>query len=513
MFLFLKSCKNNKKCNFARQYFKNMIHGFFLYTFRFLREVKIKWLACLFLYTATVAAQSAPATLQNRIDRLLGNDFFQRATVGVSVYDLTDQKPMYAFNEKRLCRPASNMKLLTSAAALSVLTPDYIFKTGLYYTGTVDETGRLLGDIYLSGGFDPELKSSDLDSLILLVKKAGINNIEGNLYLDASMADSVFWGKAWSWDDDMEAFQPYLSPIPLNKGVMKLKVIPASPGRAPIISTDPKSSFIQVVNRATTVWKSSEPPKKSLRFSREYNGRSNQITVSGTIAASAGTYTTTISLKKPYGYALTVFSEKMTEQFPESNIRVIGLGRVPADAKNLGFATHTIAEVIRQLNKDSDNLNAEMLLYTLGYQQGSVPSSTEKGIAAAHQLIEQLGFNPKAYSVVDGSGLSNQNYLSPELLVAVLKYMHQSSDFDMFRKSLPISGEDGTLTHRMKGSSAYRKVTAKTGSLTGVSALSGYITDRNGHLLAFSIMIQNFTERTSYVSVNYIDKICEILAE
>ena len=491
--------------------FMNMIYGFSLYAFRLLRKAKIKWLVCLFLYTATVAAQ--PATLQNRIDRFLNNDFFQRATIGISVYDLTDQKPLYSYNEKRLCRPASNMKLLTSATALSVLTPEYLFKTGLYYTGMVDETGRLLGDIYLSGGFDPELKSSDLDSLILLVKKAGISSIEGDLYLDASMSDSVFWGKAWSWDDDMEAFQPYLSPIPLNKGITKIQVIPASPSRAPIISTDPESSFIQVVNRATTVWKSSEPPKESLRFSRDYNGRSNRITVSGTIAAQAGTYATTISLQNPYGYALTVFSEKMTEQLPESNIRVVGLARVPAEAKNLGFATHTIAEVIQQLNKDSDNLNAEMLLYTLGYQQGSAPSSTEKGVVVVHQLIEQLGFNPKSYSIADGSGLSNQNYLSPELLVALLKYMHQSPDFDMFRKSLPISGEDGTLAHRMKGTAAYRKVTAKTGSITGVSTLSGYVTARNGHLLAFSIMVQNFTERTSYVSVNYIDKICEILAE
>ena len=477
------------------------------------KDFDMKWLICSLMYIATVAAQPAPAILHDRLNSLLGDDFFQRATIGVAVYDLTDQKMLYAHNEKRLCRPASNMKLLTAATALSVLTPKYFFKTGIYYTGSVDESGQLLGDIYLVGGFDPELKSADLDTLILQMKKAGVKTIKGNLYLDVSMADSVFWGKAWSWDDDMEAFQPYLSPIPLNKGVAKLKVITASPSSEPIIKTEPESSFIQVVNRATTVWKSAEPTQNTLRFNRDFVDGSNRITVSGIIQASEKPYETMISLKNPYGYALTIFAEKLSEQFSESSIRVAGTMRVPDDAQNLGFTTHSMAEVLWRLNKQSDNLNAEMLLYALGYkQQDMKPSSTEKGIAVVKQFMEQRGHHPKTYSMVDGSGLSNQNYLTPEQLVDVLKNMYLSPHFNLFRQSLPIAGQDGTLANRMKNSAAYRKVTAKTGSLTGVSTLSGYVTARNGHLLAFSILIQNFTERASYVAVNYIDRICEALA-
>jgi len=470
----------------------------------------MKWLFCALMCVTTVAAQP---TLHSRLNSLLGDDFFQRASIGVAVYDLTDQKMLYAHNEKRLCRPASNMKLVTAATALSVLTPDYSFKTGVYHTGVVDESGRLFGDIYLAGGFDPELKSADLDTLILRMKKAGIHSIEGNLYLDASMADSVFWGKAWSWDDDMEAFQPYLSPVPINKGVVKLKVIPASPGRAPVIKTEPESSFIRVVNRATTVWKSDIPTQNTLRFSRDLVDGCNRITVSGIIPVSeTNAYETTISLKNPRGYVLTLFAEKMSEQLPGSKIHVAGTMRVPANAQNLGYATHSMTEVLMRLNKHSDNLNAEMLLYALGYRQNAAPSSTGKGIAVVHQFTDQVGHHPKTYSMVDGSGLSNQNYLTPELLVAVLKHMYQSPYFVLFRHSLPIAGEDGTLTNRMKNTAAHRKVTAKTGSLTGVSTLSGYVTASNGHLLAFSIMVQNFTERASYVAAYYIDSICEALA-
>ena len=463
---------------------------------------------------ASAAAQPTATTLQNRLNRLLSDDFYQRATASIAVYDLTDRKMLYAHNEKRLCRPASNMKLLTSAAALSVLTPDYSFKTGLYYTGAIRESGLLQGDIFLVGGFDPELNSVDLNVLVSLVKKAGVNSIAGNLYLDASMADSVHWGKAWSWDDDMEAFQPYLSPIPLNKGVAKLKVIPASPNRSPVIRTEPESSFIQVVNQATTVWSNAEPPGRTLRFSREYSGNQNHIAVSGTISASANAYEKQISLKNPRAYALTVFAEKLLAQFPGSTIRVAGTMHVPADAQNLGFATHGLVEVVRRLNKESDNLNAEMILYALGYEHhANEPASTEKGIEVVRQFMAQLGFDPQSYSMVDGSGLSNQNYLSPEILVATLQYMHQSEHFELFRQSLPIAGVDGTLANRMRGSAAHRKLMAKTGSLTGVSTLSGYVTARNGHLLAFSILIQNFVERASFVAVNYIDKICEALAE
>ena len=473
----------------------------------------LKWMLCAFLFTASAAAQPSTTALQNRLNRLLNDEFFQRATAGIAVYDLTEQKMLYVHNEKRLCRPASTMKLLTSAAALTVLSPGYSFKTGVYHTGAINEAGRLTGDVYLVGGFDPELKSADLDVLVSSVKKAGINSIDGNLYLDASMADSVHWGKAWSWDDDMYAFQPYLSPIPINKGVVKLSVIPASPNRAPIIKTDPESSFIQVVNRATTVWSSPDPPAKSLRISRDSNGNNNRIVVSGTVAASASAYETLISLKNPHWFALTLFAEKLSEQLPESNIRTAGTMPVPAEALNIAYVTRSMAEVVRPLNMHSDNLNAEMLLYALGYRKGDGPSSTEKGIAVVQQMVAQLGFDSKSYSMVDGSGLSNQNYLTPELLVAVLKHMHQSEHFELFRQSLPIAGVNGTLANRMKNSAAFRKVTAKTGSLTGVSTLSGYVTAKNGNLLAFAILIQNFTERASFVAVNYIDRICGALAE
>ncbi len=464
-------------------------------------------LICILFYATTAAAQ--PVSLQKRIDQLLNDKFYQSASAGVCVYDLTDGKSLYRHNEKRLCRPASNMKLLTSAAALQFLTSTYEFRTELFHTGTIDANGKLQGNIYLAGGFDPELSSADLDTLVSRLKKAGINDIEGNVYVDVSPGDDVFWGKAWLWDDDLEAFQPYLSPLPINKGVVKLKIIPASPSRPPIIKTDPESSFIRVVNRATTVWKSPEPAKKTIRIGRDCDDKNNRITVSGTIAASSKPYETSVSLKNPNEYALTLFHEKVSARYPESQPVCGGLSEVPVGAQNIGYIKRSLPEVIYRLNKESDNLNAEMLLYALGYRPGNKPSSAEKGIESIQQFIAQLGFDPKQYGIVDGSGLSNQNYLSPELLTTLLTYMYRSPDFEIFKNSLPVAGKDGTLAGRMKGVT----VSAKTGSMTGVCALSGYVTARNGHLLAFSVMIQNFTEKASYVATHYVDQLCEALAE
>jgi D-alanyl-D-alanine carboxypeptidase/D-alanyl-D-alanine-endopeptidase (penicillin-binding protein 4) len=457
---------------------------------------------------------TAPAqTLQNRLDLLLEDKFYQTATVGIAVYDLTDNQPLYNRNELRLCRPASNMKLLTAATALHYLTAAYEFRTRLSYKGTIDSTGCLNGDLYLIGGFDPEFNSADLDSMVCRLQEAGICRFEGQLYIDLSMGDDVYWGKGWSWDDDMETFQPYMMPLPLNKGVVKLKISPSSPDHAPVTQTEPQSAFIQIDNQATTVKKTSIPSKKSLQFSRSSNETYNLITISGSIGAKAAAYETQISLQHPETYVLTLFAEKLTAQLPGSVPTCCGVLISPEYTNVVGDVRHSMHTVIRKMNKESDNLNAEMLLYALGQQCCGEPSSTGKGIKRMYQMIRKFDLNPERYSIVDGSGLSNQNYLTPELMVAVLKYMSQRPEFALFKSSLPEAGVNGTLKYRMKETPAYRKVFAKTGSLTGVSTLSGYVMAQNGHTLAISIMIQNFVEKASFVHTNYIDKICAQLAE
>jgi D-alanyl-D-alanine carboxypeptidase/D-alanyl-D-alanine-endopeptidase (penicillin-binding protein 4) len=167
--------------------------------------------------------------------------------------------------------------------------------------------------------------------------------------------------------------------------------------------------------------------------------------------------------------------------------------------------------VLINLNKESDNLNAEMILYALALKDSAAPAAAKNGIEIMKSLIDSVGLDPEDYSFADGSGVSRYNLVSAELLIELLKYMYKHSEFIPFYKSLSIAGVDGTLEERMKNTLAESNVHAKTGTLAGVSSLSGYVFAKNGNLITFAIMMQNYVENKS-VARSFQDKICELLA-
>ena len=207
-----------------------------------------------------------------------------------------------------------------------------------------------------------------------------------------------------------------------------------------------------------------------------------------------------------------LFKEKLERE----NINIekpIGITNLPENAVYLTSINRPIDTVHSDLNKESDNLNAEMLIYAMAYEDSGAPASTDNGLLAIKRFIDSLGPNSKNYSIADGSGVSHYNIVSAELLIELLKYMYydQKDLFELFYNSLAVAGVDGTLKNRMKNTSAQNKVHAKTGTLNGVSNLSGYVTAENGNLLAFSILIQNFVNEYSNAR-NFQNKICELLA-
>jgi len=166
------------------------------------------------------------------------------------------------------------------------------------------------------------------------------------------------------------------------------------------------------------------------------------------------------------------------------------------------------------VNNDSDNLIAVILIYVMSYNDSGSPAIADDGLAAVKRFIDSIGSISDDYSIADGSGVSHYNLVSAELILKILKYFYYERKdlFPFFYNSLAIAGVDGTLRNRMKNTSAQINVHAKTGTLNGVSNLSGYVTAKNSHLLAFSIMIQNFVEDYSKAR-SFQNKICELLAE
>ena len=444
----------------------------------------------------------------NSLDSLLTSDYFKSTQISISVYDLTNDKPVYSKNEKLLFHPASLEKILTTAAALKFLGTGYNFKTKFFHTGNVEDS-ICSGDLYIVGGFDPVFSVSDLDSAAKEIKNYGIKEIHGNLYADISAGDSLFWGNGWMWDDDPYSFAAYISPLNINENSIKIICKPENHNEPAVVQLIPANNFIDVENNSFT----SDTGKTNLTVTRDWLNRSNKIFIKGTISISGGADTTTINIFNPVYFFLNLMKERLEQNGIKFHGSIDTLTLKP-DFNEIFSLEHNIDSVIVYTNKNSYNLGAEMILRSIANEYFPKPATAQKGISIVDSLISLSGLDSKNYRIVDGSGLSFYNLVSAELITNILKYFYAEEEelFVKLYNSFPISGFDGTLNKRMNDSPAVKRVHAKTGSISGVNNLAGYITTKNKNILAFSIFIQNYT--TGAQSARSIqDKICELIFE
>lgn len=444
--------------------------------------------------------------VENPIDTLLVSELPSSTLASISIYDLTDNKSLYQRNDKLLMRPASNQKILTSSATYLFLGNQYNFETKLVHNGTVDDS-VLCGDLYFIGGFDPDFTAHDLDSLIKQIKKSGIKEINGDLYGDVSAMDSLFWGEGWMWDDDPYSFAAYMTPLCINENSIDIVVSPSKSGDSTIVRTIPQVTFYKIKNSAHTV----DTGKVKLTVTRDWLNRKNIFYVSGTISRSSKPDTTTLNVFNPTFYFLQLAKESLAKNGIEFDGKVDTL-TLHDSTRTIASINHNIQSVINYTNKESYNLGAEMLLRALALKHYGKPASAKEGIKLVDSLITLSGSDPKKYKIVDGSGLSSYNLVSAEMIIGVLKYLyyHRSDVYKKIYDSFPISGIDGTLKNRMKNSPVRGQVHAKTGTISGVSCLSGYVQTKKNHTVAFSIMIQNYNGSSS-TARKIQDKICEII--
>ncbi len=444
--------------------------------------------------------------LEIQIDSLLISDLTNFTQAAVSLYDLTDNKSIYQHNQQLLLRPASNQKILTTSAAYLFLGSNYNFETKVFHTGTIADS-VLNGDLYLVGGFDPDFTSYDLDSLVRGIKKFGIKKIRGNVYGDASKMDSLFWGEGWMWDDDPYPFAAYMTPLNINKNSITVVVAPSRPNNAANVETIPETNFFEVKNSALTV----DSGKTKLKITRDWLNRKNTIIVNGIISKAAKPDTTLLNVFNPTFYFLQLAKESCERNGIKIDGKVDTLTLQSGAEKIISFNRH-IDSVINYTNKNSYNLGAEMLLRALSLKYKVKPASAKEGIKLIDSLITLSGSDPKKYILVDGSGLSFYNLVSAQLIVNILKYLYfnQTQIYEKIYGSFPVSGTDGTLKNRMNKQPLRGRVHAKTGTISSASSLSGYMQTKKNHVVAFSILVQNYTG-VSNAARKLQDKICEII--
>jgi D-alanyl-D-alanine carboxypeptidase/D-alanyl-D-alanine-endopeptidase (penicillin-binding protein 4) len=427
----------------------------------------------------SVASSSA---LKSQIDALLSDSLFPPSNVSVKIVSLTRKKELYSLNERMLFNPASNQKLFTSAAALH-----YLGKDALIPTVVTADTGN--NRIVITGYGDPILSTADVDSIARICVAALPQGRIWDVGVNVRFFDSLYWGAGWTWDEEPEAYGMFLSPLMLNNNTVTVDVVPSpTPGAPPLVMVDPPTPYTPVENFAVTTADSITVP---LQVTRKWQERSNTITVSGQMGLTWRTRRDQLSVWRPELYAGTVFAELLKHHG-------VSVNRVAIDSLSGAFPVlctfeHGIDTILTFLNKVSDNLSAEAALKTIAARRLGVPGSARLGASLVYEFLAQTGIDTNAIAIADGSGLSRYNLTSTGTIIRLLERMYADSAlFPLFYKTLPIAGVDGTIGSRMKGTRAEGNLRAKTGTLSGVTALSGYVQTLDGEWLAFSILMQSY---------------------
>jgi len=444
----------------------------------------------------------------DELNKILDSEYFESAGISLEVFNLTDSAEVISYDNKKLLHPASNMKVITTTTAMYFLGPDYTFTTTLAGTGEIrDEV--YTGDLYFIGGLDPDFTTTDLQQFTNFLTSNGIKEIRGNIYADVSIMDSLYWGVGWMWDDDPGFDFPYMTPLIINDVSVTVYTKPGESGKPVEYSVTPYSKYYSVSNYAVTVAEDTS----DLTVTRDWKGRTNEIQLKGFLSADESLDSTRINICRPELYFLKLFEEQLSS----AGIRYYGVSDTltsPENCEVLFRKTRKYENILDNLNKESDNLSAEMSLRALALESFGKPATAENGIKMIDSLIAIVGLDPEDYRIVDGSGVSHYNLVSTELMTRLLNFMYYKypEKYQRLKISFPEAGVDGTLENRMTRSEAKSKIFAKTGTLSGVSTLSGYAECESGKNISFSIFVQNFVGKTSHAR-SFQDKICQLIVK
>lgn len=467
-------------------------------------NIRMMILSCL-MATQFLSAQS----LTERIDSLLENSSLAAsAQIGIRVVDVSHGgTAVYDYQSKRLLRPASTEKIITSVAAADLLGLDFPITTKIGYTGVI-RNDTLWGDIYLKGDMDSELNLTELyDMASAAIRKLSVSYVKGRIHGDASWMEPVYYGPGWCWDDAATDYQPYLSPLMVNKGCLDINISPMSAGEKADVEFMPLLSDL-VVDNQTVSKKSGKQTLdvswgegRNLPFTIQFHGRV--------------THDTSLSISPIDSKSMTLaaFTEMIRSQGCEIDSQRVSFIIAPDSVEWIVTKHRELRDVVLPALKNSDNVSAEALFLHLGKRaSGDKPTSFKR---AAKRMNEYLVRNLNAvrgsdFQIVDGSGLSLYNYLTPHLLTDILYRLYTKKKlYNVLKTCLPEAGVDGTLSRRMKSTDG--RVHAKTGTVTGVSSLAGFVDSKNNSTYAFAILINGVLDRKAAHELQ--DKICECLVD
>ena len=441
------------------------------------------------------AAVREPAAIGTAIDDVLADPVLAGAQVGVVVADARTGATLVDRGGAHRLLPASNAKLFTSAAALSILGPEHRFGTEAKASG-MRRKGSLTGDLYLRGEGDPALTPEGLDALARDVAATGLRDVTGNLVADDTSFDSRRLGLEWAWDDEAFSGAAPVSALTVAPdqeylaGTVRVKVSPSPVDNGPArVSVSPFGARMTVINQAVTA-----PDTTSISVTRGHGN--NVLTVTGQIAAKAEPDVTPVTVWDATTLTAEVFRAALRRHGVRVRGRIVAGKATPATAEPVArHAGPPLRTLLAPLLKRSNNNMSELLVKAIGRRAAGVGSwATGTNVIAAY--LARLGVDTTTMRQVDGSGLSRRNLVPPAAFARFLVAVRSEPWFPAWYAALPVAGHPdpmigGTLSKRMLGTVAVGNVRAKTGTLTGASALSGYVTGPDHRPLVFSAIVNN----------------------
>lgn len=403
------------------------------------------------------------------INKVIADSNISKGAISVCVKDLKTGKTVFNLNEDKPVNPASTQKLVTSAAALYTLGEDYKFKTSLYKSTN--------NDLYLKLGADPYLSSKDLETLFSAAKAKNILEPK-MIYIDDYILDSVNWGEGWQWDDDLNPLMPKFGSYNLDRNLLKIIVAPTASG-------SPANVYPEVFYPITFMNLVTTGKENNITISHNSNIAPNMLQIEGTVHSLTNRIIPVNNMKRYFRLRLenSISESKMAyygkiaeKKLPDKNVYLI---------KSI---EHPVTDAIKDILQKSDNMMAETLFKVAGGKYVNNTGSIDSAINMFNDFCSKYGLKPEEIKIVDGSGVSKNNLMTADFMTDFLVVESKLPNFELYKDSMAYPGI-GTLTNRM----LYFKdnLKAKTGTLTDVSAIAGYIKTQRGQEYAFDIMIND----------------------
>lgn len=436
------------------------------------------------------------ATLEQRLASLVNSPVAANSVASIQIVEVESGRVVAERNAHMPVAPASNMKLFTTGAGLDLLEPDFEFRTTLSIRGKVESTGTLRGDVKITGRGDPTIgsrfhdgnASAVVEHFAAELQRAGIKSVAGNLIFEYGYFDTEWVHSSWPADQLVNWYEAPVAALTMQEGCVMIRVLPAGLGQRAIVEMEPPNSFVQLENTCVT---------SARRGRGVFVGRqagTNKIIVRGNVPARSGPTEIYVTVMNPVHYFANVTHDAFQRSglALEGRVLLVGSDSSP-EWKVIGEHKTPIDVVNFVINKKSQNHYAEQLLKTIGAETKKDGSFRGGSAAVTEWLTGKVGVPANEYVQIDGSGMSRFNRASANAFTSLLRYMWKTPHRHDFVSSMPYSGEDESRLRKRLNQPPYeRAVYAKTGYISGVIGLSGYIHAQSGKIYAFSFLFNQY---------------------